>query len=103
MKSVRGQASWYFSQPFYDVHGSSSWLSGQSKTVTVTVWLDHEWSSQPLAAEQLECDWFSIQFDAGTRLMTFRLREADRSDGFLVGTWITPNGEAFLSGRMIFK
>lgn len=98
VKSDRGQASWYFSQPFYDVHGSVSWPDGETQSVTGTAWLDREWSSQPLAAEQLGWDWFSMQFDAGYRLMTFRLREADRSDGFLAGTWITPNGEAFPLG-----
>lgn len=95
VKSDRGQASWYFSQPFYEVSGTASWPGTEPQPVTGTAWLDREWSSQPLASEQLGWDWFSMQFDDGARLMTFRLREADRDDGFKAGTWITPQGEVY--------
>lgn len=96
VKSDRGQASWYVSQPFYEVHGTISWPGSELQSVTGTAWLDREWSSQPLAAEQLGWDWFSMQFDDGYRLMVFSLREADRSDGFRAGAWISPQGDSQL-------
>jgi len=93
LKSERGQASWYFSQPFFEVSGQLTLPGGTEHLVTGSAWLDREWSSQPLAAEQLGWDWFSMQFEDGSRLMAFRLREADREDGFIAGTWISPEGK----------
>jgi predicted secreted hydrolase len=95
VKSERGQASWYFSQPFFEVSGQLTLPGEAEQEVTGLAWLDREWSSQPLAAEQLGWDWFSMQFDDGHRLMVFRLREADPADGFRAGTWISPEGEAW--------
>lgn len=94
VKSEQGQASWYFSQPFFEVSGRLTLPGESEQQVTGSAWLDREWSSQPLAADQLGWDWFSMQFEDGYRLMAFRLREADREDGFLAGTWISPEGEA---------
>jgi predicted secreted hydrolase len=45
-------------------------------TVTGQAWLDREWSSQPLAADQTGWDWFSLSFDTGEKLMGFVLRDA---------------------------
>ena len=40
-------------------------------------WMDHEWSTSALGAEQVGWDWFSIQLDDNTELMLFQLRRAD--------------------------
>ena len=58
VKSRDGQASYYFSQPFYRVEGTLTLPSGPV-SVTGTGWLDREWSSQPLAEDQSGWDWFS--------------------------------------------
>ncbi|PWL34489.1 MAG: iron ABC transporter permease, partial [Marivita sp. XM-24bin2] len=57
VKSVQGQASYYYSQPFYEVSGTLMLPSGQVE-VTGSAWLDREWSSQPLAETQSGWDWF---------------------------------------------
>lgn len=94
VKSDRGQASWYFSQPFYQVNGRVRLTKeGEYRDVRGTGWLDREWSSQPLAPEQVGWDWFSLQLDSGARVMLFRLREQDEPDSFFAGTWITESGE----------
>lgn len=89
VKSAAGQASHYYSQPFYRVSGQLD-LPGGAVQVTGQAWLDREWSSQPLAADQTGWDWFSLMFDDGTRLMAFRLR--DGGAGFTSATWIAADG-----------
>lgn len=89
MKSAAGQASWYYSQPFYRVEGRIE-VEGKSIAVTGKAWLDREWSSQPLAEDQTGWDWFSLMFDDGARLMGFRLR--DGGEGYTSATWISPEG-----------
>jgi predicted secreted hydrolase len=89
-KSDRGQASWYYSQPFYRVDGEVEW-QGERHRVSGRAWLDREWSSQPLAEDQQGWDWFSLHLHDGIKLMLFRLRSEDGSH-FYSGTWITPDG-----------
>lgn len=91
VKSADGQASYYYSQPRYRISGTLTLPSGPV-AVTGQGWLDREWSSQPLAADQSGWDWFSLAFEDGARLMGFRLRGA-RGD-FTSGTWIAPDGTA---------
>ena len=90
VKSAAGQASYYYSQPFYTVTGILDLPTGPVE-VTGKAWLDREWSSQPLAADQNGWDWLSLHFDDGTKLMGFQLRQRDGST-FTSGTWIMPDG-----------
>ncbi|MCG7518210.1 lipocalin-like domain-containing protein [Ruegeria sp. Ofav3-42] len=91
VKSADGQASYYYSQPFYDVEGTLH-LPGGEVAVTGKGWLDREWSSQPLAEDQSGWDWFSLSLDDGDKMMAFRLR-GDRGD-FTAATWIAEDGKA---------
>ncbi|SIS71364.1 Predicted secreted hydrolase [Roseivivax lentus] len=90
VKSPEGQASYYYSQPFYEVAGTLSLPEGDV-AVTGTAWLDREWSSQPLSETQTGWDWFSLNFDSGDKLMGFGLRSTDGSH-FTSATWITATG-----------
>ncbi|MGR3615943.1 MAG: lipocalin-like domain-containing protein [Paracoccaceae bacterium] len=92
VKSAEGQASYYYSQPAYQISGVLS-VSGQEIRVTGQGWLDREWSSQPLGANQTGWDWFSLSFGTGEKMMAFRLR--DHGDGYASGTWITAEGTAY--------
>jgi predicted secreted hydrolase len=89
VKSAQGQASYYYSQPFYRVEGV---ITVESREIAVTgnAWFDHEWSSQPLGADQTGWDWFSFHFASGEKLMGFRLR--DGGEGFTSATWINSDG-----------
>ena len=91
VKSEAGQASHYYSQPFYTVAGTLTLPSGDVQ-VTGQAWLDREWSSQPLTTTQTGWDWISLHLDGGEKLMGYRLRDADGS-AYTVGTWITPEGD----------
>lgn len=90
VKSAAGQASHYYSQPFYEVAGTLTLPEGEV-AVTGAAWLDREWSSQPLASDQTGWDWFSLSFDSGDKLMGFVLRGAR---DFTSATWIAADGTA---------
>ena len=59
--------------------------------VTGRAWLDREWSSQPLTADQTGWDWVSLNFEDGAKLMGYRLRDKD-GGAYTVGTWIHGDG-----------
>jgi predicted secreted hydrolase len=91
-KSERGQASYYYSQPYFKASGSIR-IDDRPVDVTGLAWMDREWSSQPLASDQTGWDWFSLHLNSGEKLMLYRLRQQDgRND--LFGNWIEPSGRS---------
>ncbi|MCG6883661.1 MAG: iron ABC transporter permease [Silicimonas sp.] len=92
VKSEAGQASHYYSQPFYSVTGTLTFPTGTVE-VTGRAWLDREWSSQPLTEDQTGWDWVSLHFEDGDKLMGYRMRNEDGS-AYTVGTWIGADGTA---------
>ena len=90
IKSQAGQASHYYSQPFYQITGTLELPSGPVD-VAGQGWLDREWSSQPLTSTQTGWDWVSLHLEGGAKLMGYRLRDQDGS-AFTVGTWIMADG-----------
>lgn len=90
VKSGEGQASYYYSQPFYSIQGTLELPTGPVE-VTGNAWLDREWSSQPLSDNQTGWDWFSLSFDSGDKLMGFQLRQRDGTH-YSASTWIDPQG-----------
>ena len=90
-KSERGQASYYYSQPYFKVAGSIT-IDDKPAQVTGRAWMDREWSSQPLTSDQTGWDWLSLHLNEGEKLMLFRLRQADGND-YRSGNWILPAGK----------
>ena len=90
-KSERGQASYYYSQPFYRARGT---LTIDDKPVDVSgqAWMDREWSSQPLDADQTGWDWLSLHLASGDKLMLYRLRQKD-GQNYPFGNWISADGD----------
>jgi predicted secreted hydrolase len=70
------QASYYYSWPHLAVAGEIA-IHGQRVAVTGEAWLDHEWSSEPLASEAAGWDWIGINLADGGALMAFRMRAKD--------------------------
>lgn len=91
-KAETGQASHYYSQPFFSVEGTLT-LHGRDVKVTGRAWMDREWSSQPLAPDQKGWDWFSLHLAGGEKLMLFRLRGAR---AYFSGNWIAADGTTHL-------
>lgn len=89
-KSGEGQASYYYSQPFYEASGVVT-LDGESFAVNGRAWLDREWSSQPLSARQEGWDWFSLHLGDEYKLMLFQVRH-DSGEHYRAGTLIATDG-----------
>ena len=90
VKSEQGQASYYYSQPYFRARGRIT-IDDTPVEVTGLAWMDREWSSQPLASDQTGWDWLSLHFDSGDKLMLFRLRATDNHP-FISGKWFSPDG-----------
>jgi predicted secreted hydrolase len=67
-------ASYYYSQPRLRTEGSIQ-LDGKNYPVAGFTWMDHEFSTSILDPNQIGWDWFSLQFDEGSALMLYQLRE----------------------------
>jgi len=93
-KSVgAGHASHYISLTRLAVNGDID-LGERKFRVTGTAWLDHEFFTHQLNADQIGWDWFSLQLDDNTELMLFRIRQNDGSiDPFSSGTYIDAAGK----------
>ncbi len=90
-----GQASHYYSMTRMRTEGLLS-IGGDAMAVTGESWMDHEFGTNQLAADQVGWDWFSLQLDNGEELMLYQLRYADggidpNSSGTIVS--LDGNGE----------
>jgi predicted secreted hydrolase len=83
------EASYYYSRPHLVVSGRAN-----GEDVTGTAWLDHEWSSQYMAADASGWDWCGINLEDGSALMAFRMR------GKQGGVAFAPEGVSFEPARM---
>ncbi len=85
------QASFYYSRPHLSVDGTLGLPTGTA-AVRGSAWLDHEWSSDYLAPEARGWDWIGVNFDDGSALMAFRIRDS-RGDAYWAGgTWQRADG-----------
>ncbi len=85
------QASYYYSRPQLATTGAIT-IGTRKNTVRGTSWLDHEWSSEYLAAEARGWDWLGVNFDDGSALMVFRIRARDGVVYWAGGTRRDANG-----------
>jgi predicted secreted hydrolase len=84
-------ASYYYSQPQLAVTGSLA-FDGRAAEVTGTAWLDHEWSSEAMAAGMRGWDWIGINLHDGGALMAFRMRDDAGNALWAGGALRTTNG-----------
>jgi len=85
------QASYYYSQPQLAVSGSIT-VKGEKREVSGTAWLDHEWSSEYLAAEAAGWDWVGLNLADGGALMAFRMRDKQGGTLWAGGSLRTADG-----------
>jgi predicted secreted hydrolase len=96
-------ASCYFSIPRMNVSGTlrvpdrdipaTLHAGGRDIPVAGQAWMDHEYSSAPLAPGVTGWDWLSLRLSDGSDLMLFFLRQADGSlSPASAGTLIAPDG-----------
>jgi len=94
-----GQASYYYSFTRLPTMGTVR-IDGRTYQVRGDSWMDREWSTSALAAEQAGWDWFALQLSDGRDLMFYRLRRKDgTADPFSAGTLVNAGGTALPLGH----
>jgi predicted secreted hydrolase len=89
-----GNTAHYYSLTRLQTVGTLT-IEGESFEVGGLSWMDHEFGTSFLEAEQAGWDWFSIQLDDGRDLMVFQIRRRDGSiDPRSGGTLIEAGGRA---------
>jgi len=87
-----GRASHYISLTRLASQGSIQ-LNGKDFAVLGLAWMDHEFFTHQLEADQAGWDWLSLQLDDNTELMLFRIRRKDGSiDPYSAGTFVDSRG-----------
>ena len=87
-----GRASHYVSFTRLEVQGRVA-LHGTTHEVKGSAWMDHEFFTESMAADQIGWDWASVQLDNNTELMIYRLRRAGATvDVHSSGTFIDAQG-----------
>jgi predicted secreted hydrolase len=90
--SSPSDASYYYSMPRLAIRGRLV-RDGQSLDVSGHAWLDREWGSGGLGADEAGWDWFALQFADGSELMFYSLRRRDgRQERHSAGTWVGRDG-----------
>ena len=85
------EASYYYSRPGLVAGGAIDRGAGR-EAVTGQAWLDHEWSSQYLAAGASGWDWVGLNLADGGALMAFRMRGKDGSVLWAGGKLVAADG-----------
>lgn len=88
-----GHASHYISLTRLLTHGSIE-LNGKSYAVEGASWMDHEFFTESMGANESGWDWLSLQLEDNTELMLYRLRHKDGTvDPYSSGTYIDAQGK----------
>lgn len=92
--SCKGCASHYYSMTRLKTEGLVI-VDGKAERIkSGWSWMDHEFGSNQLTAEQVGWDWFSVQLDNNTELMLYVMRRRDGTlDKNSSGTIVGANGE----------
>ncbi len=69
-------------------------LDGRSYELEGSAWMDHEFFSNLLAADQVGWDWMAIQLENGADVMLAQLRGSDGLTSFALGTVVSPDGRS---------
>lgn len=81
-----GRASHYYSLTRIPTEGQIR-IDGETREVRGQSWMDHEFGSHQLEADQVGWDWFSLQIGADLDLMLYQIRHRDgRADPYSSGT-----------------
>jgi predicted secreted hydrolase len=89
-----GRASHYISFTRLNAKGTIE-LAGKSVEVRGTSWMDHEFFTHSMEAEQVGWDWLSVQLEDNTELMLYQFRRKDGStDPFSSGTYVDAQGKS---------
>ncbi|MCG6869713.1 MAG: carotenoid 1,2-hydratase [Gammaproteobacteria bacterium] len=93
-KSAReGNASYYYSITRLRTRGQLR-ISDRAHVVTGSSWLDREWGTSSLGADQEGWDWFALQLEGNRELMFYRIGRRDGSiDPMSCGVLVDADGK----------
>ncbi len=95
-------ASHYYSLPNLKTEGKII-IKGEVFSVEGRSWMDHEFGSSQLQENQVGWDWFSLQFNDGSSLMLYRMRQIDgKVSDFSNGTYLSREGKQEYLARQDF-
>ena len=87
-----GAGSYYYSVPRLAIEGTLR-IGDREVEARGLGWLDREWSTSALDAEQVGWDWFALQLDDGRSLMAYQIRRRDGERGaYDQGVLVSPDG-----------
>ncbi|MBF0277293.1 MAG: carotenoid 1,2-hydratase [SAR324 cluster bacterium] len=90
-----GNASYYYSFTRLKSEGQL-FLDGIKYELEGLSWMDREWSSSVLEAQQSGWDWFAVQLSNGWELMYYQLRlKNGKTDSTSSGVLVSPKGQSF--------
>ncbi len=88
-----GRASHYISLTRLNTQGEIE-LGGKGFPVAGIAWMDHEFFTHQLEADQVGWDWMSIQLQDNSELMLFHIRRKDGSiNPYSAGTFVDGRGD----------
>jgi predicted secreted hydrolase len=91
--SCVGCASYYYSMTRMQTTGTLTKGRDNPVQVSGVTWMDHEFGSNQLTADQVGWDWFSVQLDDKTELMLYQMRrKGGKLDENSSGTFVLANG-----------
>lgn len=94
-----GNASHYYSLVQQPTEGTIT-VAGRDHAVHGVSWKDHEFSTSVLSPGTVGWDWFSAQFEDGSALMLYGLRQEDGGkEPFSGGRWIDGEDELELGAE----
>lgn len=87
-----GQANYYYS--IVNLNTNGTFFSGEQKVAVEGIsWMDHEWGTSALPANSTGWDWFGLQLEDGTSLMTAKIRlKGGGSEPSFKSTLLTADG-----------
>ncbi|VAW86770.1 AttH component of AttEFGH ABC transport system [hydrothermal vent metagenome] len=89
----KGNASYYYTYSRIKSEGSIT-TADKTHQVSGLSWMDREWSTSALAADQAGWDWFALHLSNGYDLMYYQLRKKDGAvDSASAGVLIDPDGK----------
>jgi predicted secreted hydrolase len=87
-------ASLYYSFTRLATAGTVTLPGASASTVIGQSWMDKEFGSGQLGAQQVGWDWFSLQLNDGREIMLYLLRNKDNQVDYAHGTLIDSSGHA---------
>ena len=95
-----GHASHYLSLTRLLATGAIA-VNGKSYSVEGSAWMDHEFFTGSMAADETGWDWLSVQLEDSSELMLYRLRHRDGTiDPWSSGGYVDKEGRStFLSAK----